>query len=97
MTDFKESGAVEYSADVLMGLEFASAGSKDYSEKAEKRKDPREIRLVVLKNRNGKAWEAANFKYHSFFNYYEEAGSGFIELPEDAEDPFKDMRGSRRK
>lgn len=95
--DFKESGAIEYSADVLIGLEFASAGSKEYSEKAEKRKDPREIRLVVLKNRNGKAWEAANFKYHSLFNYYEEDGSGFTELPEDAEDPFKDMRGSRRK
>lgn len=95
--DFKESGAIEYSADVLIGLEFASAGSKEYSEKAEKRKDPREIRLVVLKNRNGKAWEAANFNYHSLFNYYEEDGSGFTELPEDAEDPFKDMRGSRRK
>ena len=27
MTDYKESGAVEYSADVLIGLEFAGAGS----------------------------------------------------------------------
>jgi replicative DNA helicase len=73
MTDYKESGALEYSADVLMGLEFSSAGTKEYDEKAEKRKDPRQIRLVVLKNRNGKAWESCSFDYFPLFNYYSEA------------------------
>lgn len=73
MTDYKESGALEYSADVLMGLEFNSAGTKEYDEKEEKRKNPREIRLVVLKNRNGKAWEHCNFEYYPLFNYYSEA------------------------
>lgn len=73
MTDYKESGALEYSADVLMGLEFASAGSKEYNEREEKRKDPRQIRLVVLKNRNGKAWESCSFDYFPLFNYYSEA------------------------
>ena len=72
MTDFKESGALEYSADVLMGLEFASAGTKEYNEREEKRKDPRQIRLVVLKNRNGKAWESCSFNYFPLFNYYSE-------------------------
>lgn len=75
-TDFKESGAIEYSADVLMGLEFAAAGAKDYDEKTEKRKLIRDIRLVVLKNRNGKAWESAGFEYHTLFNCFAEAGSG---------------------
>lgn len=73
MTDYKESGALEYSADVLMGLEFASAGTKEYNEREEKRKDPRQIRLVVLKNRNGKAWESCSFNYFPLFNYYSEA------------------------
>lgn len=73
MTDYKESGALEYSADVLMGLEFTSAGNKDYNEPEEKRKDPRQIRLVILKNRNGKAWVSANFDYYPLFNYYAEA------------------------
>lgn len=73
MTDYKESGALEYSADVLMGLEFTSAGNKDYNEQEEKRKDPRQIRLVILKNRNGKAWVNANFEYYPLFNYYKEA------------------------
>lgn len=72
MTDYKESGAIEYSADVLIGLEFAGAGSSDYDEKAEKKKNPREIRLVILKNRNGKAWETADFYYYPVFNYYQE-------------------------
>ncbi len=73
MTDYKESGALEYSADVLLGLEFASAGSKEYDERTEKKKDPRQIRLVVLKNRNGKAWESCSFDYFPLFNYYSEA------------------------
>lgn len=93
MTDYKESGALEYSADVLLGLEFASAGG-EYNERDEKRKDPREIRLVVLKNRNGKAWESVNFSYYPLFNYYQEA-SDFIDVTEDApayEDLFTGLR-----
>lgn len=72
MADFKESGAIEYGADVLIGLEFAAAGD-DYNEQKEKAKDPREIRLVILKNRNYKAWASVTFKYHQKFNYFEEA------------------------
>lgn len=88
--DFKESGAIEYSADVLIGLEFVSAGTKDYSEKVEKRKEPREIRLVVIKNRNGKPWETAIFNYHTLFNCYDEAGEETD--PEPKADVFKGMK-----
>ena len=72
MSDFKESGAIEYSADVLIGLEFAAAGD-DYNEQTEKAKDPREIRLVILKNRNFRAWANVTFKYHQKFNCFVEA------------------------
>ncbi len=95
--DFKESGAIEYSADVLIGLEFSGAGGKDYSEKEEKKKNPRSIRLVVLKNRNGKAWETASFKYYPLFNYYEEDKGDFIPAGEEVEDIFKNVRGNRAK
>lgn len=94
MTDFKESGAVEYSADVLMGLEFIGAGSKDYDEKTEKQKNPREIRLVVLKNRNGKAWETANFNYHPLFNYYSEWEAPF--LPAKDKNVFSGLEGKEK-
>lgn len=82
MTDFKESGALEYSADVLIGLEFETAGTSEYEERAEKQKDPRHIRLVILKNRNGRAWETATYNYYPLFNYYEES-NGFIPDPGD--------------
>lgn len=68
--DFKESGGIEYSVDVLIGLQFASAGTSSYKESDEKLKDPREIKLVILKNRNGKAWQTINYKYFPMFNYF---------------------------
>ena len=96
-TDFKESGAIEYSADVLIGLEFMSAGSNDYSEKEEKRKDPRQIRLVILKNRNGRAWESCGFNYFPLFNYYEEYMEDFTTATAADLDIFKGLRGQRAK
>lgn len=101
MTDYKESGTLEYSADVLIGLEFASAGSKDYNEKKEKQKSPRNVRLVILKNRNGKAWQTVEFDFYPAFNCYEEADRETkIEEDEEnetentaaAQDPFAALR-----
>ena len=34
---------------------------------------PREIELVILKNRNGSTGDRVEFKYYSLFNYFEEA------------------------
>lgn len=69
MTAFKESGAIEYSSDVLIGLQYAGmdfvSGESDKDRKqrvrgimddqSEKAKDgePQSIELKVLKNRNG--------------------------------------------
>lgn len=93
-TDYKESGALEYSADVLIGLEFKSAG-KDYNEKAAKEEDPRHIRLVILKNRNGKAWVNTCFKYYPLFNYY--AADDFTDAPADAGDIFDSLKEQKAK
>ena len=72
MRAFKESGAIEYSSDVLMGLQLRGAGGKEFDETAEKKKDPREVELVILKNRNGRAGDKLGYKYYSLFNYFEE-------------------------
>lgn len=90
LTDFKESGAIEYSADVLIGLEFAAAAGKEYKEREEKQKDPRKIRLVILKNRNGRAWVEAEFEYKPLFNYFTDGAdkAGFEPLPEQESLPF---------
>ena len=92
MTDFKESGSVEYSADVLIGLEFTSAGS-GYDERDAKKADPRQIRLVVLKARNSKPWEACEFNYYPLFNYYEEAEP---DIDEDPADIFAGLKGKAK-
>lgn len=68
MEAFKESGAIEYSADVLIGLQMKKG---DNPEEAKKR-DPREVELVVLKNRNGKVGEKVEFEYYPYFNYFKE-------------------------
>ena len=53
MQSFKESGAREYSSDVLLGLQLKDVGSQGFNVDEAKKKEPREIELVILKNRNG--------------------------------------------
>jgi len=73
MEAFKESGAIEYSSDVLIGLQLRGAGSVDFNATEEKRKNPREIELVILKNRNGPIGGRVLFEYYPMFNYFRES------------------------
>jgi replicative DNA helicase len=54
MAAFKESGAIEYGSDVLIGLQLTGAGEKGFDVNKAKEKDPRKIDFCILKNRNGK-------------------------------------------
>ena len=72
MEAFKESGAIEYSSDILIGLQLKGAGKKDFDASEAKRKDPREIELVILKNRNGRTGDSLSFNFYPLFNYFEE-------------------------
>jgi len=72
MEAFKESGAVEYSSDILIGLQLAGAGKKDFDANAEKKKNPRQVELVILKNRNGATGDKIPFEYYPLFNYFKE-------------------------
>lgn len=82
---FKESGAIEFSADVVIGLQLACLDTelfnqdKKIKEKREaiataKKENPRVIQAVILKNRNGQTGDAIEFKYYPKFNYMEECG-----------------------
>lgn len=59
---FKESDAIEYSSDVLLGLQLKGTGEKGFDEKDAKSRYPREIELVVLKNRNGATSKRVEYK-----------------------------------
>lgn len=78
MEAFKESGAIEYSADILLGLqpsnlegaiELANGNEKKEKQRAKqsykefRQKQTREITLTVLKNRNGAMPEKDGFEF----------------------------------
>lgn len=76
MQSFKESGAIEYSSDILIGLQLKGAGQKDpdtnkpFDPTEAKKKNPREIELVILKNRNGKTGTKIPLEFYPLFNYF---------------------------
>lgn len=79
MNAFKESGAIEYSSDVLIGLQLKGIETdeaegekkqKQVNTDALKRKDPREVELKVLKNRNGRLGDKITYKYYTAYNLF---------------------------
>lgn len=81
---FKESGGIEYTADVVWGLQLAVLNDplfntdKKIKEKREAVKEakmaiPRKIELVCLKNRYGVASYTCNFSYDPRFDLFEPA------------------------
>lgn len=77
---FKASGDIEYTADVVIGLQYSFmtdiSGKSDSEvenlDREAKSKYPREMQTVILKNRNGSVGEYTNFKYEPKYNYFEE-------------------------
>ncbi len=78
---FKESGGIEYTADVIWGLQLQAINDdifnsdKKIREKRErikqaKAEDPRKIELVCLKNRNGKPHFSCNFAYYPKYDLF---------------------------
>jgi len=61
---FKESGGIEYTADVVMGLDRDKKGDQDDGS--------RQLKLVILKNRYGVAGTYVNFNFYPAFDLFEE-------------------------
>lgn len=88
---FKESGSIEYTSDVLIGLQYQAVNALsclDSKKIAEKRaimktaidgdKDDgfrRDIELVILKNRHGKQQYSIPFHFWPSRNYFQESDS----------------------
>ena len=73
-SSFKESGAIEYSADVIWGLENYGVDVEGKLDKDEvikmSREKVRKIKFSCLKNRNGVVYECF-FRYHAAYDYFE--------------------------
>ena len=78
---FKESGGIEYTADVIWGLQLqvinddifdkeAKLKAKREKVKAAKRSIPRDIEFVCLKNRYGESNYSCQFHYYAQFGYF---------------------------
>ncbi len=84
MTSFKESGAIEYSSDVLLGMQVyidedslpeSEAGSKRIRKRLteeEKQKPERKTEIKILKNRNGETNKSLPYLYYTKYNYFKE-------------------------
>jgi DNA primase len=67
---FKESGAIEYTADVVLAMQLRKNGDDDINEL--KNREPRPLELVLLKNRRGRAYQVINVDYWPKQNYFAE-------------------------
>ena len=79
MAALKESGAIEYTADVCLGLQHAnmeqiktgtSTGKAEKTIRQMKGKSERDMEIVILKNRNGKIGEELSFSYYAMFHHF---------------------------
>lgn len=91
MAAFKESGAIEYSSDVLIGLQYETMDYKDGEAEQARNKRIRElmrdqtergsrgeaqqIQVKVLKNRNGAKGDAL-LDFYPMFNFFTDPGRG---------------------
>lgn len=77
---FKSSGNIEFTADVVIGLQYsfmADIGNKSDNQIQEmyqeaKAQYPRQVQTVILKNRNGSIGEYTDFIYEPKYNYFKE-------------------------
>ncbi len=84
---FKESGGIEYTADVVWGLQLQAIHNDIFNEqhklnekreilKEAKASYPRKIELVCLKNRFGVSSYSCNFYYYSRYDVFEADTTG---------------------
>ena len=82
MQSFKESGSIEYSSDVLIGLQLEGVGSVGFDVDRAKSLNPRRIEVVVLKNREGKTGATIPFQYHTTYNLFVENSTTTTTTPD---------------
>jgi replicative DNA helicase len=70
LNSFKESGAIEYTAETVLGLQYQGAGSQGFDLKKASSKQVREVELTVLKHRYGPAGLVIPMEYIPEFNSF---------------------------
>ena len=94
---FKESGGIEYTADVVWGLQLKEITKDGFERKSinDKREairqaklaNPRELELVCLKNRYGRSSYKCGFKYYAQYDLFVPENE-YFEEPRSPEIPY---------
>lgn len=93
MRSFKESGAIEYSSDVLIGLQLCDQISGAASVDTAKRAKYRKVGLKIIKNRNGQTGDYILYSFTPRINHFRE-----IEIAKETDiDKFKEMQEKTKK
>lgn len=87
---FKESGSIEYSADVILGMQLSAMRKKgkEFNINEEKTKVPRDVDIIILKQRYGSSGNIIPFHYYAANDYFEEVNENtnfltkYAHLPE---------------
>lgn len=73
---YKESGGIEYTADVLITMQLKLLSDKENPTREEireaKKAIPRQVQLVCLKNRSGKSSFCIEYEFNPVFNAFKE-------------------------
>ena len=93
MASYKESGAIEYSSDVLIGLQISGIdkasgeSDKDYKERfaktlenvvaAKAKGEEIGVEAKILKHRNGRTG-TVTFSFNPRYNFFREYGAGLV-------------------
>ena len=90
LSSFKESGAIEFSADVLLGLQYSGvrgASKGDFDMDAAREAVPRKVEVVILKQRYGPCGPntCSRFDYYAAYDLFSEQETG--PRPEETEEP----------
>lgn len=89
LQSFKDSGSIEYSCDTLLGLQLRGVGTKGMDEQAAKARDPREVELVVIKQRYGPVGAAIRLNFRAMYSCFTEvSSSASVGLPGKRNAPF---------
>ena len=103
----KESGGIEYTADVIWGLQLQCLNEPLFEQankikekrqriRQEKAANPRKIELLCLKNRYGVPHFSCGFNYYSDYDYFEQAAD--LEFNDFyGENPFEDTKPGKDK
>lgn len=67
---YKQSGRIEYTADICLGLQYEGTGRENFDIEAAKKTDKRQVELVLLKNRLGEIGAKIPFTYRVNYDYF---------------------------